>query len=127
MITQAPVLAYPDRKQVQIQTTDASSKGIGCILSQSPSGNENNETRYFATHLEAFAVVWSVNYFRQYLAGRRFVLRRTDHSPLKFIFENENPSPKVDRWAAAFLMGYDYEVQYVRGVENPTDSISCII
>ncbi|CEP13582.1 hypothetical protein [Parasitella parasitica] len=139
MLTKAPVLAYPDRKQVQILTTDASSRGIGCILSQSPDGSEENETvvaygsrtlrgaetRYSATHLEAFAVVWSVNYFRQYLAGRRFVLR-TDHSSLKFIFNNENPTPKVDRWAAA-LMGYDYDVRYIRGVENPTDSISRLI
>ena len=139
MLTEAPLLAYPDRNQVQILTTDASSKGLGAILSQSPDGSSEGETviayasrtlrgaetRYSATHLEAFALVWSVNYFREYLSGRKWIAN-IDHSALTFIFKNPNPSPKINRWAAA-LMGYDFELRYCKGETNPADSLSRLI
>lgn len=68
-----PILAYPDRNQVQILTTDASTHGLGAVLSQSPTGDSKDErviayasrslrgseNNYAATHLEALAVVWA--------------------------------------------------------------------
>ncbi|KAG1020682.1 hypothetical protein G6F43_014305 [Rhizopus delemar] len=41
-----PLLDYPDRDQVQILTTDASGKGLGAILSQSPDGTGENEKKH---------------------------------------------------------------------------------
>ncbi|CDH61177.1 hypothetical protein RO3G_04811 [Lichtheimia corymbifera JMRC:FSU:9682] len=74
--------------QVQILTTDASTHGLGAVLSQSPTSDareerviayasrslRDSEERYAATHLEALAVVWAVEYLRHYLSGRQFVL-----------------------------------------------------
>jgi hypothetical protein len=136
ILCQAPVISYPDFNQVQILTTDGSTKALGVILSQSPAGSSEGETviaygsrtlrgpetKYSATHVEAFAVVFGVKYFRHYLAGKRFLLR-TDHSALKFIFNNKTPTPKIHRWAAS-LMGYEYDIQYIQGANNPADSLS---
>ncbi|KAG1450745.1 hypothetical protein G6F57_016335 [Rhizopus arrhizus] len=134
-----PLLDYPDRDQVQILTTDASGKGLGAILSQSPDGTGENEkiigyasrtvrgpeVRYPPTHLEALGVIWAVQHFRHYLAGRRFVLY-TDHSALQYIFNNPKPAPKLARWAAA-MMEYDFDTRYRRGEDNPADALSRLV
>lgn len=139
MLCTEPLMAYPDRSQIQILTTDGSSAGLGIILSQSPDGSSDEETvigygsrtlrgaetNYSASHVEAFAVVWGVNYFRHYLEGRKWILR-TDHSSLKYIFENPKPSPKVMRWSAA-LMAHDYKIQWIKGDNMPSDSLSRLV
>lgn len=139
MLSEAPLMAYPDPAQKQILTTDGSCSGLGVILSQSPDGSIKDETvigyasrtlrgpeiRYSASHVEAFAVVWGVNYFRHYLEGRHWILR-TDHSSLKFIFSNLKPSPKLMRWSAA-VMAHDYTIQWIRGDIMPSDSLSRLL
>lgn len=138
-LTSPPVLAYPDRDQVQILTTDASKNGISAILSQSPSGDSsgervisynsrtlrNAEVHYSTVHLEALAVVWGVSKYRHYLLGRKFILR-TDNSALTYVFKPSKPSPKLARWAAA-LLEYDFEVVHKPGVQNPADSLSRLL
>lgn len=139
MLVSPPLLDYPDRSQVQILTTDASGRGLGAILSQSPDGTGEGERvigyasrtvrgpeiRYPPTHLEALGVIWAVQHFRHYLAGRRFILY-TDHSALRFIFNNPKPAPKLARWAAA-MMEYEYETRYRRGEDNPADALSRLV
>ena len=138
-LTSPPVLAYPDRDQVQILTTDASKNGISAILSQSPSGGpsgervisynsrtiRNAEVHYSTVHLEALAVVWGVSKYRHYLLGRKFILR-TDNSALTYVFKPSKPSPKLARWAAA-LLEYDFEVVHKPGAQNPADSLSRLL
>lgn len=43
LLTNPPILAYPDKSQVQILTTDASGVALGSILSQSEDGSQENE------------------------------------------------------------------------------------
>lgn len=139
-LTSAPLLAHPSPYQVQRLTTDcAPSQGLGCILSQSPDGTEKDETviayasrsmrsnyerSLGATEGEAMAVVWGVKYFRQYLAGREFVLV-SDHASLKYILNNVSPNSKINRWAAA-LMGFRFVFRYKPGSQIPSDSLSRI-
>lgn len=71
-LADTPLVSYPDPQQTQILTTDGSTAGLGVILSQSPDGSTEGETvigyasrtlrgaetRYSASHVEAFTVVW---------------------------------------------------------------------
>lgn len=135
-LSTSPVLAYPDREQVQILTTDASNKGISAILSQSPDGTEeleqvvsynsrtlrSSEENYSTVHQEALAIVWAIDKYRHYLRGRPFKLR-TDNAAVAFIMTPNKPSPKLSRWAAG-LMEYDFEIVHIPGILNPADSLS---
>jgi hypothetical protein len=136
-----PVLSYPIREFVKILTCDAStSGGLGCILSQSPSGDVEGEVviaygsktltgpekNYTINHLEALAIIWAVNRYRHYLSSKEEFVIRTDHAALVYIFKNEKPSPKLQRWKAC-LMGYNYRIEYRPGKENPADSLSRLL
>lgn len=90
-ISEDTLLALPDRSSPFILTTDASSVGVGAILSQIQNGEERivafysslhkpAETRYSVTDQELLAVVSAIKYFRQYLMGAHFTLR-TDPVP----------------------------------------------
>ncbi|KAG1047085.1 hypothetical protein G6F42_029117 [Rhizopus arrhizus] len=90
LLTSDPILAFPDRKQIQIVSCDASYQGLGCALSQSPDSSKpgqletvvayasrsisQTESNYAITHLETLSLVWDVLHFKQYLKGRKFVL-----------------------------------------------------
>lgn len=81
LLNEVYLLAYADGKEVQILSTDVSSKDIDCILSQSPDGSNNNETmvvygsrplrvaitRYSSRHSEPIAMLWNAKYLREYL------------------------------------------------------------
>lgn len=137
VLTTPPLLSYPDRSMKQVITTDGSAVAISCILNQFPIGEPSkesvisynsrclreNELSYSAVHIEALAIVWAVQKYKYYLTGRKFLLR-TDNVALVWILKpSAKPSPKLSRWAAS-LSEFDYDVEHIRGVTNPTDSLS---
>jgi len=74
-------------------TTDASSYVVGDKLSQGMTGKDltiaytfrllnKAEQNYFTIKKELLAIVYSVQFFRLYIYGRKFTLI-TDHQPLK--------------------------------------------
>ena len=104
--------------------TDASGTGIGAVLSQMQAGRERliayatrgmskTERNYCVTEQELLAVVFIVKYFRQYLLGRKFVVR-SDHQALTWLFRLKEPSGKIARWIE-ILAPYDFEIQYCPG------------
>ncbi|XP_058810507.1 uncharacterized protein K02A2.6-like [Phymastichus coffea] len=127
------VLVHYDTQLPVKVTCDASPVGVGAVLShifhdgstkpiafasRSLSPTERN---YSQLDKEALALVFGVRTFHQYLYGRHFILE-TDHKPLIYIFGNKKGLPamaanRVQRWSL-ILAGYDYEIRYIKGVEN---------
>ncbi|XP_052271790.1 uncharacterized protein LOC127872504 [Dreissena polymorpha] len=104
--------------------TDASEIGLGAVLSQMQEGRERviafasratnkAERNYCITEQELLAVVYFIQYFRQYLLGRHFVVR-TDHQALVWLFSLKEPSSKIARWID-ILSRYDFTIEYRAG------------
>jgi hypothetical protein len=135
-ISTADCLPCPDYEKPFIITTDASNLGLGAVLSQR--GNEesadavvcyasrslrSHETNYSATEKECLAVLFGVERFREYVLGRRFLLR-TDHKPLTFLQEKRNLSGRLGRWWEK-LAEYTFDCEYLPGPLNVTaDALS---
>lgn len=103
---------------------DASGTGIGGVLSQMQDERERvisyasramnkAERNYCVTEGELLAVVYFMQYFRQYLLGRHFVVR-TDHQALIWLFRLKEPNGKIARWIE-LLSPFDFEIQYRAG------------
>lgn len=85
------------------------------------------EQNYSQIDKEAIVVVYGVKKYHQYLYGRHFTLK-CDHKPLLSIF---GPKKGISVFAAGrlqryalFLTGYDFEIKYVKSVENSADALS---
>ena len=74
------------------------------------------ERKWSVTERKAYALVWAVNYFRQYLLGNKFELI-SDHRPLVYLRNIKNPTPKIARWLLQ-LEEYNFTVIYKKGNLN---------
>ncbi|XP_026830978.1 uncharacterized protein LOC113563519, partial [Ooceraea biroi] len=122
-----PILQYPDFTKPFVVTTDASGVAIGGILSQGAIGKDlpiaytsrllnTAEQNYSTIEKELLAIVYSVNYFRPYVYGRKFTLV-TDHRPLVWLHSVKDPTSRLVRWRLK-LAEYEYEVVYKAGRIN---------
>ena len=127
-INEDAVLAFPDfRKQFHL-TTDASTKGMGAVLSQADENDIQRpvsfisrkftgaETRYSTTEQECLAIVWAITTLRHYLVATEFVIY-CDHRPLVWMQNNKTDSSRVFRWANK-LQEYKFTIKYKPGREN---------
>ena len=91
-----------------ILDVDASDVGIGGILHQVQGDRERviayasrslnkAECNYCITEKELLAARYFIEYFRQYLLGRRFKVR-SDHQALVWLFRIKEPRGKIARW-----------------------------
>ena len=125
-VMNATNLSHYDDSKTLILATDASSYGIGAVLSQQSSDGETPlayasktlttaQKGYSQIEREALSIIYGVTKFRQFLYGRRFILL-TDHEPLTSIFSSERNIPtltaqRLQRWAL-ILMGFQYDIKY---------------
>lgn len=121
------VLQYPDFNRKFIVTTDASNAGLGAVLSQEHENKDlpiqfisrslnKNEKNYSTTEKECLAIVWAVKVLRPYLYGQEFIIR-TDHKPLKWLFNVKDPGSRLVRWRLK-LEEYSYSIEYKKGLDN---------
>ena len=92
LLIKAPVLAFPKEDLPYIVDTDASDYGIGGVLSQCIEGTEHviayyskslnpAQQKYCTTRRELLAVVSTLDHFKGYVWGPKFIVR-TDHAAL---------------------------------------------
>ncbi|GJX62232.1 ty3-gypsy retrotransposon protein [Tanacetum coccineum] len=65
---------------------------------------------------ELFAIVEAVYKWRQYLLGRRFVIR-TDHKSIKELMQQVIQTPLQQKYMRK-LMGFDFSIEYKPGTTN---------
>jgi len=104
LLATAPVLPYPDWSRPFILDTDASTYGLGAVLSQ-------KETRQ-----ELLAIVWATEHFRPYLLHAPFTIR-CDHQSLKWLHSFKNPRAQTARWIE-HLTEYSYTFQHRPGAKH---------
>ena len=125
----APVLAFVDfEKEFQLET-DASSEGLGAVLSQKqPDGKwhpitfgshelKGGEAKYHSSKLEFLALKWAITeQFQEYLQYRPFTVL-TDNNPLTYVLMTPNLNALGHRWVTA-LAGYNMTIRYLKGSDN---------
>jgi len=127
VLTQEPVLQYPDFTKPFILTCDASGFAVGAILSQGKIGHDKliafasrtvnkAEQNYSTIEKELTAIVWACKHFRPYLLGRTFTIV-TDHKPLTWVFSVKDPSSRLLRWRL-LLEEFHYAIEYKAGKKN---------
>jgi transposase InsO family protein len=130
LLSSTPVLGYADFTVPFILETDASSHGLGAVLSQVQNGrtvviayasrtlrpNERSSKTMSSLKLELLALKWSVTEkFRDYLIGSKFVVY-TDNNPLKYL-SSAKLGAYEQKWASQ-LADFNFEIKYRPGKQN---------
>jgi hypothetical protein len=108
-LTTEPIfLAFPDWSSPFEVHCDGSKIGIAAVLTQIVRGQErvlmyasksltNSELHYLPYEQESLAMVWSMEVFRHYLAGRPFIVR-TDCQALQWLKDQRPKGARIQRW-----------------------------
>ena len=122
-LTTAPVLRLPDFNKLFDVAADASSLGIGAVLSQ-----ESHPVAYFSEKLseaksrnsnydrELYAVVQSLRFWRHYLLHNDFTLY-SDHEALRFLHSQKKLSARHARWSK-ILQEFTFALRHRPGRDN---------
>ena len=118
-----PVLTMPDGTGNYVIFSDASKKGLGCVLMQrgrviayASRQLKDYEKNYPVHDLELAAVVFALKIWRHYLYGERTQIY-TDHKSLKYFFTQKELNMRQRRWLE-LVKDYDIDIQYHPGKAN---------
>ncbi|KAL4030754.1 hypothetical protein IC575_009005 [Cucumis melo] len=119
----APVLTVPDGSGSFVIYSDASKKGLGCVLMQQgkvvayASRQLKSHEQNYPTHdLELAAMVFALKIWRHYLYGEKIQIF-TDHKTLKYFFTQKELNMRQRRWLE-LVKDYDCEILYHPGKAN---------
>ncbi|GJS08197.1 putative nucleotidyltransferase, ribonuclease H [Tanacetum coccineum] len=122
-LVSSPILTLPSGTGGFQIYSDASKKGLGCVLMQhgkviayASRQLKPYEVNYPTHDLELAAVVFALKIWRHYLYGESCDIF-TDHKSLKYIFTQRELNMRQRRWLE-LLKDYDTNIQYHPGKAN---------
>jgi hypothetical protein len=132
ILSQAPILSFPDFSLPFYVATDASNVGVGAVLYQLPGGEDDpkniryisfvarslqdRERRYSATQKELLGIVFALKKLHYYLWGNHFTLF-TDHRALTYMHTQKDMNSMLTGWQE-IIWSYTFKVIYRPGVLN---------
>ena len=119
----APVLQIADLDKGFVVCTHACKKGHSGVLMkdrlvvcyESRKMNENKKN-YHTHDLELEAIIHTLNMWRHYILGRRFILM-SDHSGFWYLFDQLNLNSRQTQWLA-MVTKFNFQIGYIKGKEN---------
>jgi len=127
------ILVPFDPKLPLVLATDASPYGVGAVLSHTyPDGSERviqcasnslteTQKKYAQIDKEAYAIIFGVKKFHQFLFGNHFTLV-TDHKPLTQIFNPQKGLPAYSAMRmqhyAVFLQAFHFNIKYRKSQDH---------
>ncbi|KAA0061810.1 pol protein [Cucumis melo var. makuwa] len=122
-LVSAPVLTVPDGSGGFVIYSDASKRGLGCVLMQQgkvvayASHQLKSHEQNYPTHdLELAVVVFALKIWRHYLYGEKIQIF-TDHKSLKYFFTEKELNMRQRR-LLELVKDYDCKVLYHPGKAN---------
>ncbi|KAK3508000.1 hypothetical protein QTP70_010157 [Hemibagrus guttatus] len=129
--TTAPLLIHPDPDKPFLVEVDASTTGVGAVLSQQQ-GNPSRlhpcaffshklnlaERNYDIGNRELLAIKLALEEWRHWLEGARHLfLVLTDHKNLEYLRAAKRLNPRQARWAL-FFTRFEFSISYRPGSKN---------
>ncbi|KAL0533406.1 hypothetical protein IC582_030245 [Cucumis melo] len=122
-LVSAPVLTVPDGSGSFVIYSDASKKGLGCVLMQqgkvvayTSRQLKCHEQNYPTDDLELVAEVFALKIWRHYLYSEKIQIFN-DHKSLKYFFTQKELNMRQRRWLE-LVKDYDCEILYHPGKAN---------
>ena len=122
-MTNPPVLALPDFSLPFILEADASDYGIGAVLMQQGkpisflSKAIGPKSAGLSTYdKEAMAILEALKKWKHYFSASSLVIK-TDQQSLRYI-QDQKLTEGIQHKLLVKLLGYNYSVEYKKGVEN---------
>jgi len=122
-LTTSPVLILPFGTEGFVVYSDASRKGLGCVLIQhgkvvayASRQLKTHEVNYPVHDLELAAVLFALRVWRHYLYGSRVQIF-TNHKSLKYLMSQKELNMRQRRWVE-LIKDYDCIIDYHPGKAN---------
>ena len=119
----APVLTVLDGSGSYVIYSDASKKGLSCVLMQQAKvvfytsrQSKSHEQNYTTHDLELTTIVFALKIWRHYLYGEKIQIF-TNHKSLKYLFTQKELNMMQQRWLE-LVKDYDCETLYHPGKAN---------
>ena len=145
MVTEEPILVYPDPSKPYILFTDASKYAWSCVLTQEYTHDIKGKTvkvlhpisyqsglfkgsqlNWACLTKEAYAIYMSIKKLDYYLVDADIILR-SDHLPLKKFLNKNTLNSKVNNWAVK-ISPFRITFEYIKGIKNTlADTMSRLI
>ena len=145
MVSEEPILVYPDPSKPYVLFTDASKYAWSCVLTQEYIHEMDGKTvkilhpisyqsrlfkgsqlNWACLTKEAYAIYMSIKKLDYYLVNADITLR-SDHLPLKKFLNKNTLNSKVNNWAVE-ISPFRITFEYIKGIKNTlADTMSHLI